>query len=406
MLGRLYRLFAVLLCFTTLDAVAQSAGDRPVYTSEWGHLYRTENNKMDLLGIFPTEAPVYVLDSTKTQYKVQVSNGDIGFIMKQPLQRAMFGKRSAGEPAQYFYRGTQGSQCPHFFVQVSELRVRKAPEVSSTAVRRARLNELVCIDYFPLYTDGWVYVGDHFHERPEFIQAKFLGAELTYDKVLKDYLKVKGKDQKQEILWVGRLREIAWTDDKKLKQALTFWKESFENAGLQDPKVDIDFELYLADRFQVRPAFDVVEKQVTSLRMHFDWKGLLLYDGKITESQMKQLQMQKVSVIPDMPECGWEPVYYYRSDNNIVAFEENVKGKVFGSVYQVTLSNELALWMGEERIDMNYDEKEFVKHFGHLVSTDWIGAPHVYRIPDGDAGLFMITFENGKAVRYECMFYC
>ncbi|KKX51040.1 hypothetical protein [Sphingobacterium sp. IITKGP-BTPF85] len=114
MLGRLYRLFAVLLCFTTLDTVAQSAGDRPVYTSEWGHLYRTENNKMDLLGIFPTEAPVYVLDSTKTQYKVQVSNGDIGFIMKQPLQRAMFGKRSAGEPAQYFYRGTQGSQCPHF----------------------------------------------------------------------------------------------------------------------------------------------------------------------------------------------------------------------------------------------------------------------------------------------------
>lgn len=109
-----------------------------------------------------------------------------------------------------------------FFVQVSELRVRKAPNVTSTAVRRAKLNELICVDYIPLYSNGWVYVGDHFHEKPEFIQAKFLGAELTYDNVLKNYLQVRGKDQKQEMIWAGRLREIAWTDDRKLKEALTF----------------------------------------------------------------------------------------------------------------------------------------------------------------------------------------
>ncbi|WP_400261822.1 hypothetical protein ACFX5U_19740 [Sphingobacterium sp. SG20118] len=401
-----YILFFVLFTCLPIVGMAQPAGDRPVYTSKWGHLYRIENNQMDLLGIFSTEAPVYVLDSSQTQYQVQVSNGDIGFINKQPLQRAMYGKRSAGEPAQYFYRGTQGSQCPHFFVQVSELRVRNAPSVSSTPIRRARLNEMVCIDYIPLYTDGWVYVGDHFHESPEFIQAKFLGSELTYDKVLKEYLKVRNKDQKQEMVLVGRLREIAWGNDEKLKQALIYWQETYQNAGFQDPKVDIDFELFLADRFQNRPTFDLLMKEVEEMRMHFDWKGMLLYDGKITDNQMKQLQMKRMEDIPDMPECGWEPLYYYKSDNNIVAFEENVNGKVVGSVYQVSFSNDIALRMGQERIDMNYEEKEFVKHFGHLISTDWIGAPHVYRISNGDAGMFIITFENGKAVRYVSMFYC
>ncbi|WP_447770205.1 hypothetical protein [Sphingobacterium faecium] len=406
MLQRLYLLFTMLLCFITLDTVAQSAGDRPVYTSEWGHLYRAENNKRDLLGIFSTEAPIYVLDSNQTQYKVQVSNGDIGFIKKQPLQKAMSGKRSEGEPAQYFYRGSQGSQCPHFFVQVSELRVRKAPNVTSTAVRRAKLNELICVDYIPLYSDGWVYVGDHFHEKPEFIQAKFLGAELTYDNVLKNYLQVRGKDQKQEMVWAGRLREIAWTDDRKLKEALTFWKQSFENAGVKDPKIDIDFELLVAERFQSRPTFDAIMSQVEALRIHFDWKGTLLYDGKITDNQMKQLEMKRVEEIPNMPECGWEPKYYYQSPSSIVAFEENNKGKLVGSVYQTSFVEGVVLRIGQERVDGNYDEKEFVKKFGHLLTVTWIDTPHVYHIPNGDAGLFIITFENGKAVCYACMFYC
>jgi len=134
----------LILCFFVSwfvhHAVGQPAGQRPLYTSTWGHLFREAGNNKDLLGVFPTEAPVYLLDSTNTHYKVQVNNGDIGFIDRQPLKSAMDGKRSAGEPQQYFYRGTEGAQCPHFYVQVSQLRVRKAPNTTSTAVRRAGLN--------------------------------------------------------------------------------------------------------------------------------------------------------------------------------------------------------------------------------------------------------------------------
>lgn len=140
-------------CFLN-RSMAQSTGERSVYTSKWGYLYREAENKKDRLGVFATEAAVYLIDSTQTQYKVQVNNGDIGFIDRQPLKKFMDGKKSADEPAQYFYRGSEGYQCPHYYVRVAELRVRKAPTTTSLAVRRASLNELLCIDYVPLYTDG------------------------------------------------------------------------------------------------------------------------------------------------------------------------------------------------------------------------------------------------------------
>ncbi|WP_278353164.1 hypothetical protein [Chryseobacterium gleum] len=388
-------------CF--YNTMAQKPGEKPVYTSEWGHLFREKGNNKDLLGIFSTEAPVYLLDSTRTQYKVQVSNGDIGFMDRQPLQKIMQGKKSSGEPAQYFYRGSQGQQCPHFYIQVSELRVRKGPTTESTPVRRAALNELVCIDYVPLYQDGWVYIGDHFHENPEYIQMKYLGSELTYEKVLKDYLAVKGKNKEKELAQVGRLREIAWMEDKNLKQALQYWKES--NAGIENPKIDIDFELLLAEQFEKKPGTKDYEKKVKALNMHFLWKETTLFDGKITDSQMKKLEMQKVNDIPDMPECGWEPQYFYKTPDIIVAFEE-YKGKISGSVYKMSFTNGEALVLGNERMDSNYDEKNFVTHFGDLLSSRWISSPHEYHIQNGDAGLFIFTFKNGKLFSYECMYYC
>lgn len=388
-------------CFYNIQA--QSAGARPAYTSEWGHLYRENGKNKDVLGIFSTEAPVYLLDSTQTQYKVQVSNGDIGFIDRQPLQKSMRGKKSAGEPLQYFYRGKEGYQCPHFYVQGSELRVRKGPTTESTATRKLALNELICIDYVPLYQDGWVYIGDHFHENPEYVQMKYLGTELTYDKILKDYLAAKGKNKEKELTQIGRLREIAWLEDKNLKQALLYWQESY--SGIENPKIDIDFELLLADQLAKKPETEAYEKKLKALNMHFVWKETQLFDGKITDAQMKQLEMQKVKDIPNAPECGWEPQYFYRTSDMIVAFEE-YKGKVSGSIYKMSFNNGEAVILGNERMDSNYNEKDFVTRFGDLLSTRWISSPHEYYIQNGDAGLFIFTFKEGKLFSYECMYYC
>jgi len=392
-------------CFVNRN-MAQPAGERPVYTSKWGYLYREAENKKDRLGVFATEAAVYLIDSTQTHYKVQVNNGDIGFIDRQPLKKFMDGKKSADEPAQYFYRGVEGYQCPHYYVRVAELRVRKAPTTTSLAVRRASLNELLCIDYVPLYTDGWVYIGDHFHENPEYVQLKFLGSELTYDKVLEDYLAVKGKDQEKELMQVGRLRELAWRREKNLKQALSYWKESYAAYGIENPKVDIDFELLLISKLERKLGFEAYAKKMKGLNLHFIWKGVSLVDGEIKDAQMNQLKMQRVSDIPDMSECGWEPRYFYKTPNLIVAFEENYKKKIVGTVYKLYFTDGEILALGDQRMDANYDERDFIHHFGDMISTNMVEEPHVYRFQNGDAGQLIITFKDGKLFRYDCMYYC
>jgi len=392
-------------CFVNRN-MAQPAGERPVYTSKWGYLYREAENKKDRLGVFATEAAVYLIDSTQTHYKVQVNNGDIGFIDRQPLKKFMDGKKSADEPAQYFYRGVEGYQCPHYYVRVAELRVRKAPTTTSLAVRRASLNELLCIDYVPLYTDGWVYIGDHFHENPEYVQLKFLGSELTYDKVLEDYLAVKGKDQEKELMQVGRLRELAWRREKNLKQALSYWKESYAAYGIENPKVDIDFELLLISKLERKLGFEAYAKKMKGLNLHFIWKGVSLVDGEIKDAQMNQLKMQRVSDIPDMSECGWEPRYFYKTPNMIVAFEENYKKKIVGTVYKLYFTDGEILALGDQRMDANYDERDFIHHFGDMISTNMVEEPHVYRFQNGDAGQLIITFKDGKLFRYDCMYYC
>lgn len=392
-------------CFLN-RSMAQSTGERSVYTSKWGYLYREAENKKDRLGVFATEAAVFLIDSTQTQYKVQVNNGDIGFIDRQPLKKFMDGKKSADEPAQYFYRGSEGYQCPHYYVRVAELRVRKAPTTTSLAVRRASLNELLCIDYVPLYTDGWVYIGDHFHENPEYVQLKFLGSELTYDKVLKDYLAVKGKDQEEELVQVGRLRELAWRREENLKQALSYWKESYAAYGIENSKVDIDFELLLASKLDKKPDFEAYERKMKTLNLHFIWKGISLVDGEIKDAQMNLLKMQRVADIPDMPECGWEPRYFYKTPNMIVAFEENYKKKIVGTVYKLYFTDGEILALGDQRMDANYDERDFINHFGDMISTNMVEEPHVYRFQNGDAGQLIITFKDGKLFRYDCMYYC
>ncbi|MBL1410229.1 SH3 domain-containing protein [Sphingobacterium faecale] len=387
---------------------AQTKEWRPVYTSKWDHLLSSPDNKNSILGVLCTEASITVLDSTRTHYKIRVSNGDVGYIAKQPLDTRMFSKRSAGEPAQYFYRGPEGQQGPHLYVQVAELRVRNQPSTEGKIVRKARLNEHTSLDYYPLYNDGWVYIGDHFHEQPEYIQAKYLGMELTYAELLKAYLKVKDKDITEELNAASRLREIGWSSNKAdLLQALRYYKESWERSGQTNPKVDIEFELLLASKLQ-NLDYEAYEMEMRKLSMYYLIQGRRLWDGKIAEREAADLNLKKVKDIPDSPECGWEPLFFYRSADLILAFEENypAKNKMVGSVYSMNFAEQHAVVLGKEIIDGSYSERAFVTKFGHLLTVDWAASPHYYRIANGDAGFFAITFKNGVPVAFESVYYC
>jgi len=62
--------------------------------------------------------------------------------------------------------------------------------------------------------------------------------------------------------------------------------------------------------------------------------------------------------------------------------------------------------IGNERMDANYTERDFINHFGDMVSANMIEEPHVYRLQNGDAGQLIITFKDGKLFSYDCMYYC
>ncbi|MFZ4862621.1 hypothetical protein ACL9RF_10590 [Sphingobacterium sp. Mn56C] len=400
-------LFAVLGLTLNTAAWAQTVDWSPQYSTRWGYLYKNRDAKTEKLGVFSTEASLMLLDSTKTQYFVRVSNGDEGYIDKQRLTKAMFGKTSPGEPQQYFYRGKAGQQGAHLYVQATELRIRSAPTTASNAVGKLSLNAMVLYDYMPLYPEGWVYVGDHFHEDEQFIMAKFLGPELTYDDLYKAYLDVKDGDRTQALVQVGRLRDLAWQNEKfdKLQQSLTLWKEAHVKAGETNAKVDIELELLLAKKLAQKPSFAVIEKSVKALNIRYQLGDLTLIDGKITEKQAQQLQWKRVKNIPDFPECGWDPVFYYSADAGVIAFEAFGRS-VLGTVETLKIKEQQLLIFGDQKMDNNYTEEQFIRQFGHLAEVSWISSPHAYRIPVGDAGFYQLVFKSGLLVEVKMIYYC
>ncbi|WDF68911.1 hypothetical protein PQ465_00695 [Sphingobacterium oryzagri] len=387
---------------------AQSLSKRPVYTSKWTYLHTSADAKSAVLGVLATEASVWLLDSTGTHYKVQVSNDDIGYIEKQRLTTAMFGRVSAGEPSTYFYRGAEGHQGPHVYVQAAELRVRNKPSLEGVAVRRTRLNEYISIDYYPLYDDAWIYVGDHFHENPGYIPLRFVGKQLSYTEVLQDYLAARDNDPAQEAKLAGRLRELAWLGKPhELLQGLRYFAETMQKLGINNPHIDLDFELFFAEKHAgYLSDFEQYEQVFRKLNMHYRLYQTKGEDGKITEKQTQAMGLRKVKQIPDFPECGWYPLYFYTNEHVVIAFEENQSTAIVGSVYSLLFADGVALVLGDQQIDQHYTEERFVSAFGQLLQADWIGEPHTYRIMNGDGGFFLFKFKQGLAVSFESFYYC
>lgn len=385
----------------------QVSWDDFIYTSAWGYLYPDAKDRSQPLGVFATHAAVVVLDSTASYYQVVVSNGDIGYIDRQPLIRRLFAHKYYGEPSAYFYRGREGAQSPHQYVQVADLRVRRGPSTESGVVGRTAINEMAFFDYWPLYVNGWVYFGDTRHHQPKYVQAKYLGKELGYDDVWQAYKAVEGKDLEQELIFVGRLREIAWKNNHKhLPQTLRLYQEVYDRAGQKHPQVDAEQELLLAEQMLLKPDYSEYLTEWNSLDPHYRIHGKVLHDGTISDRQAQQIGLKYAKTIPDAPECGWEPLHFYLDKDVVIAFEKYNGSKITGSIFSMAFASDNAWIVGKEIIDASYDENDFIRTFGRFSDVDRLFAPHVYRIMLADAGFYEVTFENGRPVLFQCFFYC
>lgn len=382
----------------------------PVYVSHWTYLYKTADIKSEKMGVFATEASVKLLDSTKNLYKIAANNGDVGYIEKQKLTKSMRGKKDADEPSQYFYRGTEGLQCPHLFVQVSGLRARKEPNTKSTVSQILPINKQECVEYLPISKEGWVYIGDHFHKEPAFVQYKFLGNEISFKESLAQVEKNRTASSDKQKILLERLVEIGWNSDpKNILKALQLFKAFHQKEGTLATVPDLDFEIYLAENMQ-NPLSD-------EQKAAFDYKGISAFidgvelkDGFIKETQLKKLSLVRISdysTLPNFSECGWNPVFAYvnKSKKTIINFEE-YENKINGLVETISFLEGNAIKIDGFLINQNTTEEDFIKKFGKLLWTDRFNDPGVYYLPDGDAGFMMVSFKNKKAVSYRHSFYC
>lgn len=398
-------LFTIALLYISFCGYAQQW--KPVYNSQWCYLHKTADSSSEQLGILSIQASLMVLDSVQDFYKVQVNNGDIGYIYKQELKSSKMGVTESNEPEQYFYRGEQGTQGPHRFVNVSRLRSRAQSNAQSSIVQVLPINKMIAIDYIPFYKDGWVYIGDHFHEKPEYIQYKYLGEQLTFDKVLDDYRKAANASVREQQNIVERLVEMGWKDKpENTLKALQMQRDfHFENGTMAEIP-NIDFDLFLAEQ-QLNPmSWEEKEAFIHKSDIHFVVKGQKLYDGKITEQQTILTGAVKNTYISETLGCDFLPDFLYFSKDLLIAFAEYETGDINGTVHKMNFNEDQALVVGNHIIDNQYGEKDFVRNFGKIVNVNCTETPHSYTIQNGDTGLFIITFKNGFAFKYEMIYFC
>lgn len=397
-------LFLILLFCSQLNA----QGYRPVYVSHWTYLYAKGDLQSSKVGVLATEAAVKLLDSTEQFYKVAADNGDVGFIAKQKLKTGMFGKKDADEPAQYFYRGEQGSQCPHFYVQVSGLRSRSEPSTSGKVLSILPINSMQCVEYVPLNKEGWVYIGDHFHERPAYIQKKFLGKQISFEEVLAEFKNI--KDAAQQKVLLERLVELGWNSKpENTLKALTLLKSFHQSQNTLASVPTIDFDLFLAQSIQYRISSEE--------RVNYDYGKIYFVinnkkfeEGNLSEKQLREAGLKKVddySKLPIFSECGWDPVYSYTnaSQKTIINFEK-YEQKIVSSIETLNLLEDSSITIEQFLIDKSTSEVDFIKKFGKVLWFDRFNSPGVYYLPEGDAGFLMISFANGKATSFHRSYYC
>ncbi len=397
----------IFLLIISVSGFSQTKNWRPVHNTQWTYLYQLPDKKSEKIGVLATQASISVLDSTQYFYKVRVSNNDVGFIEKQPIVKRMSGRTQTDEPKEYFYRGESGERSPHKYVRVSGLKARTTPNLQGAIAKVLSINSLISIDYVPFNKEGWVYIGDFFREKPAFIQYKYLGDYLTFEEALADYRKA--KDVKTQKVMVERLLEIGWTTDKieNTQTALQLFKAFHQKNGTLANYPDLDFEIFMVQQMQNPMDYDQREQFMSKADLHFEINGKKIYENKISETELKQLGLKKTLDCSDLSECSWEPEFCYTSLDIKIVFEKHFEtNKLFATVATMTFNTNETVIINNIKIDKNYSEREFVKTFGKIINIVWNYSPHVYRLPVGDAGFLEITFKNGKAYKYNVIYFC
>ena len=89
------------MAFTYLSFCGYGQQWKAAYNTQWCYLYKSADIHSEQLGVLANQASLMVIDAVKDFYKVQVSNGDIGYILHQELRSSKIGTTDNNEPIHY-----------------------------------------------------------------------------------------------------------------------------------------------------------------------------------------------------------------------------------------------------------------------------------------------------------------
>lgn len=376
------------------------------FLTKFQYLYQENNEKSHKIGALAAGAEVYFLKNVSNGFSlVEATNGDKGYVNSSVIAEKNRGYKDENEPKKYFYRGSQGYQCPHQYIQTSGLRVRKEPNTQSKIIKVLGLNQMICNNYFPFDKEGWINIGNVYHGENGYIQYKNLGEELTYEKVFTDYEQSIGKPEEKN--QVERLVEIGWdSTEKQNLESLNIYKNYCLKFNKLEALEKLNFEIFLLENMQNH--YESSDTLQTHVKYDFKLRNQPIKLGNLRENQMNTLGIPfvKSKDFSDLQECGIDPFVLYKTEDITMIFEKWDGKKEFATIIDFKFKNGNSVLINDFEINENTSEREFIKKFGKIFNIHWKTDPHQYRFADGDAGFAVITFKDGKPVSFQNSFYC
>lgn len=374
-----------------------------MYISSSTHLYQKPDTKSNKVGTFARGAFISIINKTNNNwYEVKADNNDVGFVKTDFIKEYLNIADSHTKDPDIFINNDHYMGCPHLFVRAASLKAKNKPNIEAKSSQILKMNSAFCVFYIPNDNEAWINIGEE-----NFIQKKYLGARFSLDEAIKQYNETNEADFINKRLWAERITQMGWLEKKednlKAQKIFLEYAKKYSN-----PKTieNIEFNIFVLENTSDFSSYPYEEnfKKLKTLYLKVNGKKVKY---NLSTKDITDLNLQYTKRKPkDFGECGYEADWEYIFENFKIAYSNHDKS---GFIYEMDLTKEgNAFAIEGMELSKDLSEKDFILKFGKYINYYELedSKNHVYRIPAGDAGVFIITFNEGKAVRYEELYYC
>lgn len=351
------------------------------------------------VGMLHCGAKVNVLDVLpKGWYKVRVDNGSEGYVSALNLTVDLNQSdciNSVHTPSKPI--GDQYYGSPTLFILGASVKVRAAPNPSAKTVNIYHTGDAVKIAFDPRNEGEWASINGS-----SFILRKYLGAPPQLADLISRFDQLPASDLVGRRSLAERAVELAWnTEGTSAVPALE--RFLLVTNDLVDPQLthETELALLLARGKTKNLSEKALNAIMRSAKTYAVVAGKKEHDAAFTFPVINKLLGKPSKVInlgKDGNQCGGAADYAYEYPAGIIELYASDKGIRLRELNLQFPSN--AFVLNGFEINATTSEEEFLKHFGHLISSGGFEMHHYQIRFWEEADTF--DFENGlpKRVRY------